>query len=186
VHQRGGMMDFKKMFELWIETLKKPKKTFSAEKKHADFGKGAINILIAGVIAGIFYTVTGGAVAIVSTPIGQLIGWVILGGLIFLFAKMFGGKGKYVPQIYLMSLFIAPLMIVSAILSLIPVVGGYLAILVLIYWLYLLTLALKEAHDFSMLKAFLSWFVPILVLVAIMLALVGMALNAFMSSGLLV
>ena len=198
-------MDFKKMTDLWMNALKKPKETFSAEKKNADFTTGAIYILIAGVIAGIIGWLTtmmyaaqikaalgpmaslmpttgGGAFVtnVIVGPIMSVISWIIFGGIILIFAKILGGKGSFVQQLYLMSLYMAPLAILTAILGLIPIIGGILGLLLMLYGLYLLTLATKEAHGFSIGKAVLSWLIPVIILALLMLMIVGMAISSFM------
>lgn len=174
------------IFNKWIGAFTKPKETFAAEKSNADFGQGAIHILIAGVVVGLIsgiYTavVTGFAVTfvidLIAVIISQFLSWIVLGGIYFLFAKLFGGKGSFTAQLYLMALYIAPLAILSSIVALIPFAGGFIVLILAVYGLYLLTMALKEAHSYSTAKAFLSWFIPLLIIIVVLIMLVMMAMT---------
>ncbi|MFO7872698.1 MAG: Yip1 family protein [Candidatus Undinarchaeales archaeon] len=168
-----NLEDLKGRFMLWLEAVKNPKETFSKEHRKADFKNGSINILLGGLIAGLIggiYTnsiITGA----IGGAIGSFIGWLIAGGIYYIFAKLFGGKGDFTTQIYLISLYAPLLAIVTAIFTPVP----YVSLLVAIYGLYLLTLALKEAHSYETSKAVLSWFVPMLVIIVVLVILVFIA-----------
>lgn len=183
-------MDIKGMFDTWVKAITKPKQTFSSEKSKADFGKGAQHILIAGVIVGIIsgawaaYGFGGASVfasTFVSGIVGQFLGWIIAGGIFYLFAKLLGGKGTFTTQIYLMALYMAPLAVISSILGLVPYVGSWISLLVMIYGLYLLTLALKEAHNYTMGRAVLTWLIPVILLAVIFVILMMVAVALFSS-----
>jgi len=182
-------------FNLWKDALVKPAETFSKEEKKADFGKGIKHIGIAGIIAGVILgiaamaglTLTGsvfglgslGAGAgigtflllLVITPIYFVISWLIGSGIIYIFAMIFGGKGGYETQSYLIAIYAAPLSIISAILILVPVAGPIVNFLIGLYALYLLTLALKQAHKVTTGKAVLIWIIPV--------AIVAIAMGAW-------
>lgn len=86
---------------------------------------------------------------IVLTPVSFLVS----GAIIFWIAKAFGGKGSYREQIYTTVLFGVPLVVLSYVLSLIPVVGVWLIYTPHIYSLVLLFLALKAVHRFGKVEA---------------------------------
>ena len=88
-------------------------------------------------------------VEIILTPISFL----AAGGILFLIAKAFGGKGTYLEQIYTTLLFGVPLVIVSYLLFLIPVSGAWLLYVPHIYSLVLLVLSLRAVHQFGSRKA---------------------------------
>ncbi len=69
-----------------------------------------------------------------------------IGGIIFLIAKAFHGKGTYLEQIYATLLFGVPLVLVSDLLSLIPGVGGWLLYVPHIYSVVLMIFALIAVH----------------------------------------
>lgn len=184
-------------FELWKKALTDPKKTFKKQAKKAELGEGVKHIGIAGVIAGIIAGIAAlvlgsaagsmfgtaglsmgagfGAAAflasVILTPIFAVIGWLIGSGILYIFAMIFGGKGSYTKQSYLIAIYYAPLMIISAVLMLIPVVGQIVNFLVGLYSLYLLTMALKETHDFSTGKAVGVWLVPLIIVIVIVVIL---------------
>ena len=86
---------------------------------------------------------------IVLTPVSFLVS----GAIIFWIAKAFDGKGSYREQIYTTVLFGVPLVVLSYVLSLIPVVGVWLIYTPHIYSLVLLFLALKAVHRFGKVEA---------------------------------
>lgn len=187
------MIDLKQTFNLWKDILTKPVETFKKEERNADWGKAVIHLIIAGVIAG-FLTglavmagltaVTGmggmgagmigagiGAaaflVSIIVTPLVAVIAWIIVSGILYVFAMIFGAKGDFKNQSYLIALYLAPILVINTIFSLIPIIGPILGFLVMLYGLYLLTMALKQVHKVSTGKAVAIWLVPVLALLVI-------------------
>jgi len=91
-------------------------------------------------------------------------------GVLWLIAKLFGGKGAFGAQAYLMSLFVVPLTILSVLLSIvevIPVVGRYLfglvVLVVAIFNLVLTVRALQAAHALTGGKAAAVVLLPVAV-----------------------
>ncbi len=183
------MIDFK----IWKEVLTKPVEAFKKEEKKADLGKGAMHLIIAGVIAGFisglavlfgitavgtmggFDSMVMGAgvgvfafiASLILTPIMSVIGWLIGSGIIYVFAMIFKGKGNFTNQSYLLALYGAPLMVINSILGIIPFIGPILAFLVWLYGLYLLTMAIKQVHKVSTGKAVAIWLIPVVVVAVI-------------------
>jgi hypothetical protein len=89
-------------------------------------------------------------IAIVSAVILQLVltplSFLFAGGILYLISRAFGGRGKFVEQIYVTLLFGVPLVILSALLSLIPGAGRWLQYVPHIYSLVLIVLALIAVH----------------------------------------
>ncbi len=89
-------------------------------------------------------------VAIIFTVIWQLVltlvSFLFAGGILYLISRAVGGKGRFVEQIYVTLLFGVPLVILSALLSLIPGVGNWLLYVPHIYSLVLIVLALVAVH----------------------------------------
>jgi hypothetical protein len=89
-------------------------------------------------------------IAIVTTVILQLVltplSFLFAGGILYLISRVVGGKGRFVEQIYVTLLFGVPLVILSALLSLIPGVGNWLLYVPHIYSLVLIVLALIAVH----------------------------------------
>jgi len=185
-------------FNLWIDSLTKPVPTFKKQKKKAKLGEGALHIAVAGLITGfitgLYNMFFGSAIAsqfspfaspfvgpiaflasLILTPILVVIGWLIVSGILYIFALLLGGKGSYTTQSYLYAIYSAPLSIVSSILMLIPFAGPFLAFIVMIYGLYLLTMALKEAHNYTTGRALLTWLIPVGIIVVILVVIVGLA-----------
>jgi len=84
--------------------------------------------------------------AVVFTLVLTPASFLAAGGIIYLIAKAFGGKGTYLAQIYTTLLFGVPLVIVSYLLLLIPVAGSWLTYVPHIYSVVLLILSLIAVH----------------------------------------
>jgi len=186
------------MFNEWIETLLSPGTAFTKMVKNANLGAGIQHLVVGYSIYGIlafiaatlFGTMMGGALgtgfgtgsSIIATIIGIIIGisfGLIFGGIIWVFAKLLGGTGSYGAQLHMTSAPLAFVLVLQGILSFIPFVGPMIGALISLYYLYPLTLAIKEAHNLSTLKALAAWVLPIIivfVLLAIFAAILGAAL----------
>ena len=81
-----------------------------------------------------------------------------------MFAKIFGGKGNYSLQTYLISLYRAPLLPIVNLFAVIPLGGIIIRIAAEIYAIYLTTLALKETHNYSTGRAVATWLVPAIII----------------------
>ena len=176
-----------KMLQIWKSALMKPKMTFKKEVKKADLGLGAKHILLAGAIVGLLMGIASlnpivVVILLFLYPILSLVGWLLGVGIIYLFAKLLGGKGNIVQQGYLTAIYAAPLSIITTILSLIPFVGIWISILVSLYAFYLLTLALKEVHKYSTGRAILTWLMPFIIIGILVAVLVAVVLVAFVTS----
>jgi len=192
-------------FNLWIDSLTKPVATFKKERKNANLSQGALHIAVAGIVTGFlsglyqmlffspavgsifpmasgFAGVAGFLMTLILTPIFSVIAWLIISGILYILALIFGGKGSYTTQSYLYAIYSAPLSIVTTIIALIPFYGMFLSIIPALYGLYLLTMALKEAHKYSTVRAFFTWFIPILIVVVIAV-IIGVAILAFLLGG---
>jgi len=110
----------------------------------------------AGVVSSVF---VGFCSSLILIPLSFLIG----SGIYWLIAKLLGGTGSYEAQTYLFATFTAPLMIVSGIITLIPVAGGCLAFFISIYQLVLTYFALKVSHDFTSGRAIVTLLIPPLI-----------------------
>lgn len=184
----------KKMYEIWKSVLTKPKETFRLQAKKADYVEAVKHVGVAGVIqgilTGIFITLGLSAVGglfgygslgaslgglsiiglAISVPIMAAITLFIGSGIFYIIARLLGGKGNYQTQTYLMAIYMAPLGLIG-ILAMIPFVGILVSLGVTIYMLYLLTLALKETHKFTTGRAVLTWLLPLIVIMVLVMLL---------------
>jgi len=177
------------MTNKWKAVFQNPKKTFSKQLKKANFKTGATYMLIAGLIAGVIQYVfillglsvyglpstqatTTGLRVIIGLPVSYFLGWVIWGGIVYMFSRLFKGKGTYVQQLSLTALYLGPLAVAQLIVSIVPVVGGVVSFALTIYGLYLLTLLLKITHKYSTAKAVWSWLLPFIIGVILLLVVV--------------
>ena len=90
------------------------------------------------------------------SPLSQLVTplvFFVAVSVLFLLARAFGGRGRYVTLAHAILLFGVPLSIVSSLLALIPVVGSWLFLLPHLYNLLLTVLALMGVQRLSVGRA---------------------------------
>lgn len=114
--------------------------------------------------------------ALILVPISFLISV----GITHLLAKVFGGDGPFGIFAYLVAAFQAPLGIASALLGLIPFLGGCVSVLLSIYGLVLTYFAVKANYGLTDGKAIAVVLIPFLVVLflAVCMAVVAGAMFA--------
>jgi hypothetical protein len=105
-------------------------------------------------------------------PCGVVWGFYNFEIVLFIAARLLGGKGAFGTQAYVQSLFYAPLAVVQQVLAVIPVVGRVLFALVAVYSLLLTTTSLKATHGYSTLRAVLTWVIPIVLNIVVVTAVI--------------
>ena len=126
---------------------------------------------------------------IITVPLGFFIGMAIL----WVCARIFRGSGSYLQQSYAFMLYYAPIHIATAVLSLVPIVGGLLSAALGIYAIVLATLALAASQRLSIGRAIGALLLPVIVVslllcglvVLIVLALRGHSFTGLAPFGLL-
>jgi hypothetical protein len=130
-----------------------------------------------------------GLLAIIVMPILLAI-WSVVGsaisyGILWIIAKVLGGKGTFTQNYYLGSRLVWPLFvagIIVSILSMIPFIGWLISLLWLLYVLYLMVILLSVANNISKGKAVLV-LVILLIIVALLVLLVAASLIAAIMAG---
>lgn len=217
---------FNQIPKLWLDLVKMTEEYFAQEAPRASAANALIGVLILAVVTAImsvFSTLLGGGIGMVTAPaayedievvplVGLLagmgmysaccglimtpIGFYIGNGLIYLGARIFGGTGDFNTQVYLQSLFVVPLGIVTSVLSLIyviPYLGGCIGIVVglaiAIYTFVLNVRAVKVTHDLTTGRSVGAILAPALLLlvfvpciVIVVLALMGPAIGNVFSN----
>lgn len=110
--------------------------TFERYEHRGTIVNAAIYVAIAAVISGVL-GLTGGLGGLLGSALGALIGFFVFTGMVFYVGKnVAGGTGTWDEVAYTFSLFVAPLIVLGAvlglavwILSLIPLLGGLFALL---------------------------------------------------------
>lgn len=135
-------------------------------------------------ISGVMNTVMGSSLgwggiasSIVTGPAFFLIGV----GFFWLIARLVGGKGDYGRYAYLMATFNAPLSILSGLLSFVPVLGGCVGIVVMVYQLVLTYFATKVEHNLTSGRALVVVLFPVILVLVLVLCLVVFAGAALIS-----
>ncbi len=163
-----------------ITVLTKPSKaSFELAKGMVNTTNTLIGLVIAGAINGLlvgFRSGVGGlVVGLIFGPIITLIGYYVGSAILWVVAKVLGGKGDFMLQANLLATFVVPLFVVNLILGLIPVVGALIMLLVNLYWLYLTTLGLQVIHGYTTLKAVLTWLIFWFIVLVIAFFIAGAA-----------
>jgi len=193
------------LFKKWADVFLRPNSLFKRENKAKSLSYGAKSVLLAGIISAIiiillgvispasvseFQTLFGAnataalfVVSIVLVPLLSIVMWVVISGVLYLFALLLHGKGTFVSQSHALALVSSAFGIVSTLLSgLISVVvlsapgAGIIAQIVVsailtLYNLYVITVALKNVHKYSTGRAVLTWLIPIVIALAALLLL---------------
>jgi hypothetical protein len=111
--------------------------------------------------------------SIIGVPLGFFIGV----GILFLFAKLFGGTGTFLQQAYAFALFSVPIQGISAIAGLVPVLGGLVSFALGIYSIFLAVFAISASHRLTTGRAVAVVLLP----AAIVLVLACVALILFVA-----
>jgi hypothetical protein len=129
-------------------------------------------------------------VLIVAYPIIFVIGGFIGSAILFVLAKILGGKGSFMEHTLGLTLIAGanyatgfPFMVLSGI----PLVGGlfYLVLLPLgLYVLYDQYLMVKRIHQFSSMRAALFIILPIIIAIILVVVLLGALIAMFAGAGL--
>jgi hypothetical protein len=109
---------------------------------------------------------------VVVVPLGVVYGFYSFQIVLFLFARLLGGKGSFGTQSYVQSLFYGPLALVQQVAAAIPDVGRLLFALVAASSLIPTTTSLKAAHGYSSVRAVLTWVIPIILNVVVIIGVV--------------
>jgi Yip1-like protein len=112
-------------------------------------------------------------VNIISVPLSFFLGV----GILFLFAKLFGGTGTFLQQAYAFALFSVPIQGVSALVGLVPVLGGLVSAGLGIYGIFLAVFAISASQRLTSGKAVAVVLLP----AAIFLVLAFVALIVFVA-----
>jgi hypothetical protein len=94
---------------------------------------------------------------IAGTPLAFL----AAGAVFYWLARLFKGDGSYLQQVYTLTLFGVPLVLLSSLLQLIPATSSWLPYLPHLYSLVLLVLSLMAVHHLSRGKALAIMLIPL-------------------------
>jgi len=175
------------IFDLWIDVLTKPAKTFKRMKGKGGLREGAMYLIVASIIAaalevgplladGTWAAEPPVALAVgivlmvlVLSPLMMLFRWLVVSGIFLLFSRLLGGKGKYAMQSWLIALYSAPVLVIGAVLGLIPFVSGIVDKILWAYGIILLAIALRETHGLTNKRVTLLFLISFFVFFAIAL-----------------
>jgi hypothetical protein len=175
------------LIQRWQNVLTRPSvPTFDAEQPAANWQTILISLLILGVVGAVSQFIIGlepSSAMTINLPnqppyrfhpnpvgsafgglIGVFVGFFVLSGILYVSAKVFNGQGTFLTQSWLLSLFLVPLSIISAVAGIIPYFGSLVAFAVFIYSVYLAVLAIASAHRLSQGRAVAVVLLPLAIL----------------------
>ena len=94
---------------------------------------------------------------LVGTPLAFL----VAGAVLYWLARLFKGDGSYLQQVYTLTLFGVPLVLLSFLLQVLPATSSWLPYLPHLYSLVLLVLSLMAVHHLSRGKALAILLIPL-------------------------
>lgn len=97
------------------------------------------------------------------------IGFFFIAGIFFLLARAFGGQGSFLEQVWIFLLFQAPISVIIAITSLIPLLGPLVSLAGFIYEVVLGIFAISASHRLTMGRASAVVLIPVLTLILLII-----------------
>ncbi len=115
---------------------------------------------------------------VLLVPLGVVYGFYTFQIVLFLFARILGGKGSFGTQSYVQSLFYGPLALVQQVVVVTPSVGRLLFALVAVGSLLPTTTSLKAAHGYSTVRAVLTWVLPVILNIVVVIGVIVLVSRA--------
>ncbi|GHO59438.1 YIP1 family protein [Ktedonobacter robiniae] len=180
-HKRSLGIEFRSLPQRYLHIIIRPSvRRFEEEKYAASWGSTFLQLITLGVICALLQGLafwidpstlvgmTGGVqlgVLMLASTIGIVIitplSFLFSAGVIYLFARLLRGKGAYLEQLYTMTLFGVPMVILSYLLLLLPATSSWLSYLPHVYTLVLMILALRAVHNFLTGRAIITMLLPV-------------------------
>lgn len=173
--------------DFWMGLFTKPEETLRREAKAGGLGDAIRRIAIVGFVLGLLWVLLAlilamaapaailiALILLFAIPLGLILVFLIGSGIYFVLAKILGGEGDFGTQSNLISQIFVFQFVVSiplAFLNIIPCVGAIINLGFSLYVMYLNALSLSIAHKFSLLRAFVVVLIPVVIMVAIFIAL---------------
>ncbi|MFA6035734.1 MAG: Yip1 family protein [Candidatus Micrarchaeia archaeon] len=104
--------------------------------------------------------VVGAIMGAIFVPIAAL----IFSGIVYIVAKLLGGKGTFTQQFYLVTLATATGSLLIGVLGVIPCLGALISIVGGLYLLYVEIVVMRDLHQISTVKAAVAVLTPIVIL----------------------
>jgi hypothetical protein len=105
-----------------------------------------------------------GATGFVSSLIGTFISFFLGAGVLWLAARLLGGTGSdFMTHSYLLSLSYTPTRVIATVLSIIPVIGGLVSLVLYFYQLYLAGLSMQASQRMQPGRAQMAAFLPTII-----------------------
>ncbi|GEM_PF-5117009 len=184
----------------WITAFVSPYTIMKKKKGKTSWDQALARVLLAGALAGLIlgffrmlvstnvvslaFSIAQWFTGIIMMPITLVIVWLLMSLWLYLSAKLMGSKASFTDHATDLTWYIAPLALIESILVWIPLIGGWLGLLIFLWSLYPLTAILQTTHKLSVGGAVITWLIWI-VLEVVILLLVGTTAVTLGSIGIL-
>ncbi len=184
----------------WITAFVSPYTIMKKYKGKTSWDQALVRVLWAGALAGLIlgffkmlvstniislaFSIAQWFTGIIMMPISLVIIWLLMALWLYLSAKLMGSKASFTDHATDLTWYIAPLAVIESILVWIPLIGGWLGLLIFLWSLYPLTAILQATHKLSVGGAVITWLVWI-ILELIVIALIGTTVVTLGSIGML-
>lgn len=156
----GAPVEARDILRRWWSVLSKPGiATFDSMQDGASWQSIAIQTLLVGLVGAVLGAVfihTNLLAVVLLNVVGAYLGLLAIAGLTFASARLFGGTGKVLPHVYALTLVYVPLQLLGAILGILPYVGQYVLLALLLYQILLSAYATASVHRLTLLRAGLA------------------------------
>jgi hypothetical protein len=177
----------------YLKVITRPSvQSFSAEKGKASWGSTWLQLIALGMLSALLSvlaqliapphvgTVPGVSPATVQAVtttllalfllVGTPLTFLVAGAVLYWLARLFKGDGSYLQQVYTLTLFGVPLVLLSFLLQVLPATSSWLPYLPHLYSLVLLVLSLMAVHHLSRGKALAVMLIPLGIVLVLILA----------------
>jgi hypothetical protein len=205
------MMSFTQRLDIWKNVLLAPSTTLAGEAKKAEMGMkdGTENfgtaiiltylplLLLGLILTGTFsvFSIVGILIGLAFAVLGVLITSILFSAICYVVGMILGGKTSFGHLYYMVSSTYAPIQsvvfvisIIAMVLAQVSVIAGIVkpissiaSLILVLYSLYLLTIAFEKTYGFGKLKAVAVWLVPVVVLGVVAFVIFGALLLSMLS-----
>jgi len=177
----------------YLKVITRPSvQSFSAEKGRASWGSTWLQLIALGILSALFSVlaqliapphvgnvagVSQATVQAVTTTllalfliVGTPLAFLVAGAVLYWLARLFKGDGSYLQQVYTLTLFGVPLVLLGFLLQLLPATSNWLPYLPHLYSLALLVPSLMAVHHLSWGKALAIVLIPLGIVLVLTLA----------------
>lgn len=169
--------DTRDLLRRWRSVITQPRiATFDDQQSGASWLSVILQLAILAVLDAILAALVLGGnilVDVAANIVSAYLGFFVFTLLYFAFARVFGGKGAFLPYAFVLTLIYVPLQILGILLGIIPAIGIFLLLALSVYQLVLSVYATASVHHLTIGRASVAVLVPFVLLLFLSSFLAG-------------